>query len=76
MSGWIVVDSLTGIPSVMMTCLSIVNRSCRHGILRVPACKNPDNSNLAWNVEVMQWVLLYLSIGHDRCYWEHLAQHG
>jgi hypothetical protein len=21
-------------------------------------------------------VLLYLSIGHDRCYWEHLAQHG
>jgi hypothetical protein len=24
----------------------------------------------------MQWGLLYLSIRHDRCYWEHVAQYG
>jgi hypothetical protein len=27
-------------------------------------------------VEAMHWVLLYLSISHDRCYSEHLTQHG
>jgi hypothetical protein len=36
-------------------------------VSRVPTGKNPDDSNLA-SMEVMQWVLLYLSIGHDRCY--------
>jgi hypothetical protein len=36
----------------------------------------PENSNLACSVKDMQWVLLYLSTGHDRCYCEHLAQHG
>jgi hypothetical protein len=24
----------------------------------------------------MQWVFLYLSISHDACYCEHVAQHG
>jgi hypothetical protein len=27
-------------------------------------------------VETMQWVLLCLSIFHDRCYLEHIAQHS
>jgi hypothetical protein len=34
------------------------------GCLGVPTGKTPDDSNLA-GVEAMQWVLLYLSIGHD-----------
>jgi hypothetical protein len=34
------------------------------GVLGVPTGKNPEDSNLA-SVEAMQWVLLYLSIGHD-----------
>jgi hypothetical protein len=29
--------------------------------------KNPEDSNLA-SVEAIQWVLLYLSISHDKCY--------
>jgi hypothetical protein len=45
------------------------------GFLGVPVGKNPDDSNLAC-MEAMQWVFLYLSISHDRYYWEHLAQHG
>jgi hypothetical protein len=32
--------------------------------LGVPTGKNPEDSNVA-SVEAMQWVLLYLSIGHD-----------
>jgi hypothetical protein len=44
-------------------------------VFGVPTGKNPEDSNLA-SVEAMQWVLLYLSIGRDKCYWEHLAQHG
>jgi hypothetical protein len=35
------------------------------GFLDVPAGKNPEDLNLA-SVEAMQWVLLYLSISHDR----------
>jgi hypothetical protein len=27
-------------------------------------------------MEAMQWILLYLSISHDRYSWEHLSQHG
>jgi hypothetical protein len=42
------------------------------GVFGVPIGKNRDNSNLA-RVEVMQWVLVYLSIGHDRCYWVHIS---
>jgi hypothetical protein len=49
---------------------------CTQGLRGVPTGQNPEDSNLAWSVEAMQWVLLYLSVGHDRCYWEHLAQHG
>jgi hypothetical protein len=45
------------------------------GLLGVPTGKNPEDSNLA-GVETMQWALLYLSVGQDRCYWEHLAQRG
>jgi hypothetical protein len=37
------------------------------GTLGVPTVKNPADSTLE-SVEAMQWVLLYLSIGHDRCY--------
>jgi hypothetical protein len=27
-------------------------------------------------VDIMQWVLLYMFIGHGNCHREHLAQHG
>jgi hypothetical protein len=37
----------------------------------IPTGKNPEDSNLL-SVEAMQWVLLYLAIGHDR----DLAQQG
>jgi hypothetical protein len=37
------------------------------GVLRVPTGKNPEDSKLEWSVEAMQWVLLYLSIGDDKC---------
>jgi hypothetical protein len=33
----------------------------------VPTVKNPKDSNLV-SEKAMQWVLLYLSIGHDTCY--------
>jgi hypothetical protein len=36
-------------------------------VLGISTGKNPKDSNLAI-VEAMQWVLLYLSVGHDRCY--------
>jgi hypothetical protein len=35
------------------------------GCSGVPTGKNPEDSSQA-SVEVMQWVLLYLSFGHDR----------
>jgi hypothetical protein len=69
-------DSVTDVHNVMVKCLFVVNRSCiRKGFQVSSTGKNPEDSNLAWSVEAMQWVL-YLSIGHDRCYWEHPAQHG
>jgi hypothetical protein len=72
----VVVDSLTGIHNTTVKCFFGVSRSCIHkGVSSVPTDKNPDDANLA-GVEAMQWVLLYLSIRHDRCYWERLAQHG
>jgi hypothetical protein len=43
--------------------------------LGVPTDENTEDSSQA-SVEAMQWVLLYLSIGHDKCYSEHLAQQG
>jgi hypothetical protein len=52
----------------MVKCLFVVNRSCIYeGFSGVPTGKNPEDLNLA-SVEAMQWVLLYLSIGHDKCY--------
>jgi hypothetical protein len=36
-------------------------------VLGVPTGKNPEKSNIA-SVETMHWVLLYLSIGHERYY--------
>jgi hypothetical protein len=41
--------------------------------LGVPTGKNSEDSNVA-RVEAMQWVLLYLTIGHD--IEKNLAQHG
>jgi hypothetical protein len=58
---WLVAASLTGIHNAIVKCLFVVNRSCIEKDFRFPA---------------MQWVLLYLSIGHDMCYLDHLAQHG
>jgi hypothetical protein len=63
----VVADSLTGIHNAMVKYLFVVNELHTQGFLGVPTGKNPDDSNLA-SVEAMQWVLLYLSIGHDRCY--------
>jgi hypothetical protein len=61
----VVADSLTGIHSAMANCLFVVNRSYIHKGFYVSSTGiNPEDSNLA-SVEVMQWVLLYLSIGHD-----------
>jgi hypothetical protein len=45
----------------MVKCLFVVNTRA----LKCPYKTNPDDSNLAWSVEAMQWALLYLSIGHD-----------
>jgi hypothetical protein len=55
----VVADSLTGIHNA--------EELHTYGGFGVPTAKNPEDSNLA-SVETMQWVLLYLSIGHDRCY--------
>jgi hypothetical protein len=60
----VVADSLTGIHSAVVKCLFVVNRSRIYVSSHV---KNPEDSNLA-GVEAMQWVLLYLSICHDKCY--------
>jgi hypothetical protein len=48
----VVADSLTGIHNAMTQCLFVVNL---------------EDSNQA-DVVAVQWVLLYLSIGHDTCY--------
>jgi hypothetical protein len=63
----VVADSVTGIHNAMGKCLFVVNRSCIHKGFVVPIGKNPEDSSPA-SVEAMQWVLLYLSIGHDSCY--------
>jgi hypothetical protein len=59
-----VADSLTGIHNAMVSTSSL---STGAAYTRVSTGKNPDDSNLQ-SVEAMQWVLLYISIGHDRCY--------
>jgi hypothetical protein len=45
------------------------------GFWRVSRGTNSEASNLA-SVQTMQWVLLYLSIGHESCYIELLSQRG
>jgi hypothetical protein len=37
------------------------------GVSGVPTGNYPEDSSQA-SVEAMQWVLIYQSIGHDRCY--------
>jgi hypothetical protein len=58
----VIADSLTGINNgeVPLRCQEELH-------LGVPTGTNPEDSNPS-SVEVMQWVLLYLSIGHDKCY--------
>jgi hypothetical protein len=56
----VVADSLTGIHSGMVKCQQELHTQ---GVLAVPTGKNPEDSNPV-SVEAMQWVLLYLSIGH------------
>jgi hypothetical protein len=63
----VVVDSLTGIHNAMVKCLFVVNRSCIHMGLGCPH-RYKSRGFKSGEREVMQWVLLYLSIGHDRCY--------
>jgi hypothetical protein len=58
-----VADSLTGIHNAMVKCPFVVNRSYIHKGVQVP----PQDSSQA-SGEAMQWVLLYLAIGHDRFY--------
>jgi hypothetical protein len=48
----------------MVKCLFVVNTRS----LKCPYKTNPEDSNLAWSVEAMHWVLLYLSIGHHGSY--------
>jgi hypothetical protein len=57
-------------------CPFVVNRSCIHKGFGAPTSINLEDSNLAWSVEAMPWVLLYVSIGQDVCYCEHVSQHG
>jgi hypothetical protein len=65
----VVADVLTGIRNAMVKCLFVDNRVCmRKVFLGVPAGTNPEDSNLM-SLETMQWVLFYLSIGHDRPMW-------
>jgi hypothetical protein len=47
----------------MVECPFVVTQ----GFLGVCTCKSAEDSYLA-SEEVMQWILLYLSIGHDRRY--------
>jgi hypothetical protein len=68
-------DSLTGVHNAMVKCLFVVNRRCIHKGFRCPQGKTPEDSDLVI-VEALQWVLLYVSIGHGRRQCEHLAQHG
>jgi hypothetical protein len=63
----VVADSLTGLHNAMVKRLFLVNRSCIHKDFRFPTGKNSEDSSLV-SVEAVQWVLLYLPNGHDRCY--------
>jgi hypothetical protein len=63
----VVADSLTSIHNAMVNCLFVVTGAAYTRDFRCHHRKNPEDSNLA-SVEAMQWALLYLPIGHDRCY--------
>jgi hypothetical protein len=63
----VVADSLTGIQMGWQVPLCCQQELHSQGFLGVPIGKNPEDSVLA-SVEAMQWVLLYLSVGNDRCY--------
>jgi hypothetical protein len=60
----VVSGSLKGDGEVPLHCQQELHTQ---GFLGVPTGKNTEDSNPV-SVEAMQWVLLYLSIGHDRCY--------
>jgi hypothetical protein len=64
----VVANNLTGIHSARVKYLFVFNGNCIHKGLGVPTGKYPEDSNLAWSVEAMQWVLLYLSTGHEGHY--------
>jgi hypothetical protein len=49
----------------MMKCFLLTGAAYTR-VLAVLTGKNPDDSNLT-SVEAMQWVLHYLSVGHDMC---------
>jgi hypothetical protein len=66
----IATDSVTGIHNAMK-CLSLSAGAAYTGVFGAPTAKSPEDSNLA-----KQDTLLYLSIGHEKCYREHLAQRG
>jgi hypothetical protein len=63
----IVAGSLIGIQNAMVKSFPYQEELHAEGLLGVPRGKNPGDSNLA-SVKAMQCVLLYISIGHDRCY--------
>jgi hypothetical protein len=62
---FVVADSLIGIQNMLVKCLFVVNRGCIHKrFLDVPT-GNKSNGVKMECVDTMQWVLLYVSIGHD-----------
>jgi hypothetical protein len=64
----VVADSLTGIHNATVKRLFVVNMGCtQKAFFDAPTGKNPEDSKVA-SVEAMQWILLYLSIHHNRCY--------
>jgi hypothetical protein len=67
----VVADSLTGIHNAMVSASSLSAGAVYTRVVGGPT----EDANPA-SVEAMQWVLLCLSIDRNRCYWEHLAQHG
>jgi hypothetical protein len=51
----------------MHTSTHLIINHCIHKGFLVPKGKNPEDSNPV-SVEATHWVLLYLSIGHDKHY--------
>jgi hypothetical protein len=62
----LVAYSLRGIHSTL-SCLFIVNGAAHKGLKRPYKLKNLKDCSVA-SGEATQYVILYLSIGHDRCY--------